>query len=510
MLVAMAGYVCLAPYSKVEESFNIQAVHDLIAHPLDLAAFDHHIFPGVVPRTFIGPILLALIASPPLFLARLLRIALPPPRAPLPLILTRLMLGVATVSSLVVLRRAVAARFNRTVAHAFALLHVLQFHILFYASRTLPNTFALILVNFSLAQVLHPRGNFYRGIAILSFACALFRSELCILIFTTILGSAVLSPVPLGPTFLPRVIQSGLVAAIGAALLSICVDSYFWRRLAYPELEVFYFNAVLNKSSGWGTEPFHWYFTHALPKALGPALPFMVLGLAVHPRDVGFAIAPSLAFVAIYSILPHKELRFIFYAIPPCNIAAATGVDHVVRHVLRLGRRKTARFYKARIAAVVALLFICICARFGMTLLSVSAAMFNYPGGAALSQLQAIELSHPCRASSVYRVHIDVDSAMSGVTQFLERRDGGAQDGRLWGFKPACPERLWIYSRREDLAGIEMNVEYTHLVTNRPTVPGFDVLTVVQGFSGIQRTANPPWFTVRTSPHTYVHIRTGL
>jgi hypothetical protein len=46
-LVAMATHVYLAPYSKVEESFNTQALYDLHAHPLDLAHFDHKQFPGV-------------------------------------------------------------------------------------------------------------------------------------------------------------------------------------------------------------------------------------------------------------------------------------------------------------------------------------------------------------------------------------------------------------------------------------------------------------------------------
>jgi ABC-type Mn2+/Zn2+ transport system permease subunit len=57
--------IAIAPYTKVEESFNVQATHDLLEFgPGHLAAFDHLQFPGVVPRTFVGALVVSELCRP--------------------------------------------------------------------------------------------------------------------------------------------------------------------------------------------------------------------------------------------------------------------------------------------------------------------------------------------------------------------------------------------------------------------------------------------------------------
>lgn len=70
-------HLLVAPYTKVEESFHIQAVHDIFTNGLpsfpgfggdnniSIAndAYDHFQFPGAVPRTAIGAAVLAKLLS---------------------------------------------------------------------------------------------------------------------------------------------------------------------------------------------------------------------------------------------------------------------------------------------------------------------------------------------------------------------------------------------------------------------------------------------------------------
>lgn len=60
-------HLILSPYTKVEESFNIQATHDILTYGIPTKdiehrlreQYDHFSFPGVVPRTFTGALMLA-------------------------------------------------------------------------------------------------------------------------------------------------------------------------------------------------------------------------------------------------------------------------------------------------------------------------------------------------------------------------------------------------------------------------------------------------------------------
>lgn len=65
-------HLWIAPFTKVEESFNIQATHDILFYGIPWTnssqtfsqKYDHVEFPGSVPRSFIGALVVAGLTSP--------------------------------------------------------------------------------------------------------------------------------------------------------------------------------------------------------------------------------------------------------------------------------------------------------------------------------------------------------------------------------------------------------------------------------------------------------------
>lgn len=133
-------HLLVAPYTKVEESFNIQATHDILVYGTPTSniyerlssRYDHFDFPGAVPRTFIGPVLLAGISQPIIALVGFQHAQL----------IVRGVLGLLNTGALWAFKSSVERAFGKSTARWYALLQLSQFHILFYASRTLPNMFA--------------------------------------------------------------------------------------------------------------------------------------------------------------------------------------------------------------------------------------------------------------------------------------------------------------------------------------------------------------------------------
>ena len=473
-------HLAIAPYSKVEESFNMQACHDILYHGANIGAYDHHEFPGVVPRTFAGPALVSLFAFPFKLAADYLGL----PKHAVQCAV-RGVLGTFTAYAFAYLRRSVSRKYGRDTGVLFALITVAQFHLPFYATRTLPNVFALALVMFALGQLL--RGHVPHAVWTLVFCCAVFRSDVAVLA-----GPLLVEPLLVRRTYpLFRAIGVAAVALVVSLMGTVPLDTLMWNSsvtasgalrisgpLMWPEGQVLYYNTVLNMSSNWGIMPWHWYFTSALPRALTLTVPLILLGLVREPRRALSAFLPALTFVALYSFLPHKELRFVLHAVPLFNIVAALGVAYQLRRA-----RKS---LPAALGALAALG--CVAASAAATLFFTAAAANNYPGGVAFRTLH--ERVAPSEGFAP-RVYIDVAAAQSGVTHFGESRDP-----------------RWSYVRTEGLTDFS---GFTHVLTENSTVPGFAPIYAADVYAGIDRSLEAlPRLFIRTKPGIYIQENVNI
>jgi alpha-1,6-mannosyltransferase len=246
LLLYSWALVMLCPYTKVEESFNMQAMHDILFHRHNIDAYDHLVFSGPVPRTFLGSVIVSTASTP---FAVALNLFDAPPWVYSYVV--RMILSSFLVASICYLRLSVYKRHDASKAWWLGFVNLMQFHIPFYISRSLPNTFALFFTNMALGCIL--RQHFRYAIALLTASAVVFRSDT--LVFSAPLVMYML--INKNISFV-RFVLTGLITAFPCICISVAVDSFFWKKLLWPEALVFLFNTVQNKSVEWGTLPWHW------------------------------------------------------------------------------------------------------------------------------------------------------------------------------------------------------------------------------------------------------------
>ncbi|POV96126.1 hypothetical protein PSTT_15832, partial [Puccinia striiformis] len=325
----------LSPFTKVEESFNLHAIHDFIHQPSLSAvahAGDHLQFPGPLPRTFIGALLIGSIARALLPTLRFIGLVQSKFAEQ---ILVRTILATLNSSSFVYFDS-----FSGISSLYLCSYSRSQFHLAFYASRTLPNMFAFPFVQIALGHYMMTmrRGNpnstrklgTLNACSFLTFAAVIFRLELIGLLAPI----ALLGLISKRVTFWQLVSRGFLVtfAGLGQFLFhftrkliyfaishqktTICsrylfpsiymvpywyhtspemtlpIDSYFWQKLTWPEATSLIFNVLEGKISAMGCHPWHFYFTSSLPKLLGVTYPLAILGFVLNRKISFWVLVP--------------------------------------------------------------------------------------------------------------------------------------------------------------------------------------------------------------------------
>lgn len=429
-------HLLLSPYTKVEESFNVQAIHDILnygVYPREvLQNYDHVEFPGVVPRTFVGSLVVAgfvkltdlvySLFAQTSFVADMNQGQLHVQ------VIARAVLGLANVFGIVSLRRSLDKISGRSklLGFFYTLMFLSQFHILFYATRTLPNFIALPMVNYALSKIL--LGDM-SGLSWLAFCGVVFRLEVGI--FAVVI--ALVSSLIFGQSNIFSNFMYLAVSSCVGAVVSGSIDSYFWGHSVLPELSAFLFNVVEGKLVEWGIEPYTTYFVKYIPNFFRPphVLFLCLFGLMSDParavsteskqknkesprqthNSLRILSVSALLYVATMSFQPHKEWRFIVYTIPIFNALAGNGLLHLWNGLTKLNAHKI--LFVLMIASTVV--------AFAISSFMSFASSYNYPGGQAINWVN--NYGSPKLEKQNILVHMDVPACMTGITRFTQLSD---------------------------------------------------------------------------------------
>lgn len=96
--------------------------------------------------------------------------------------------------------------------------------------------------------------------------------------------------------------------------LGVFLDSHFYNEFTFTPYNYFYANIVEGVSANYGTSPFYAYFIFIIVFAVPPIsillLFFLLKGILEYSNKLFVWLV--LIFVGVHSIIPHKELRFLF------------------------------------------------------------------------------------------------------------------------------------------------------------------------------------------------------
>lgn len=116
-------------------------------------------------------------------------------------------------------------------------------------------------------------------------------------------------------------------------ILTIFLDSHMYGKLTVVFWNFLKFN--LTGSAIYGAHPWHWYLTQGVPAILGTHAVFIGLAFVKHrdyPRQfMGVVIAT----VVFFSLIAHKEFRFVQHLMPIFMIWAGLGLHWLSRHTER-------------------------------------------------------------------------------------------------------------------------------------------------------------------------------
>ncbi|KAI9094833.1 Alg9-like mannosyltransferase family-domain-containing protein [Phlyctochytrium arcticum] len=125
-------------------------------------------------------------------------------------------------------------------------------------------------------------------------------------------------------------LAQALMVGAGAMILSVGIDYLFFGKWTIVLLNFLRWNLAKNISIFYGSHPWHWYLTQGLPLVTITQLPLLLLHVFRQPRRTSadrFLENLMIWVIGVYSLMAHKEFRFIFPVVPLMNIRAASAAS---------------------------------------------------------------------------------------------------------------------------------------------------------------------------------------
>ncbi|KAL0601139.1 GPI mannosyltransferase 3 [Plecturocebus cupreus] len=116
------------------------------------------------------------------------------------------------------------------------------------------------------------------------------------------------------------------VGQTGLELLTSGDPPALWTLVQFNFLK---FNVLQNLGTFYGSHPWHWYFSQGFPVILGTHLPFFIHGCFLAPKRYQILLVTVLWTLLVYSMLSHKEFRFIYPVLPFCMVFCGYSLTHL-------------------------------------------------------------------------------------------------------------------------------------------------------------------------------------
>uniref|UniRef100_A0A1D1ZD38 Mannosyltransferase n=1 Tax=Anthurium amnicola TaxID=1678845 RepID=A0A1D1ZD38_9ARAE len=186
----------------------------------------------------------------------------------------------------------------------------------FCITRTLSNSLETVLASVSLFYWLSHKGS-SRGVQAGSRKMALSVAALACIVRPTSaitwLYLGILEFIQAYDRFkflFLEVVPIGILVII----LSCWLDWWMYGSWVFAPLNFLKFNLLSSGGDYYGTHKWHWYFSQGFPAMLFTFLPFSLIGI-FHSKE--WRLSGLIAWVlGVYSILGHKEFRFVLSMLP--------------------------------------------------------------------------------------------------------------------------------------------------------------------------------------------------